>query len=111
MSACTLNRPQFGLDWTSTKHCSKVHLSPCNNFVLQVCSNHNETFASDCDLHRKRCLCEESGDDVMDAGVGSACGEANMYKHIHIEYYGASPLSKIMNDNNIYNTIKQNKVC
>ena len=79
----------------------------CNNVVLQVCSNHNETFASGCDLHRKRCLCEESRDGVE--GIGSACGEANMYKHIHIEYYGTCPLSKIMNGNTI--TIRVGLLC
>ena len=56
---------------------------------LQVCSNHNETFATDCDLYRKRCLCEESAaGDEDEMGAGSACGEDNMYSHVHVEYYG-----------------------
>ena len=64
--------------------CHRVH----SFLSLQVCSNHNETFATDCDLYRKRCLCEESdaGDDEM--GATSACGEGNMYNHVHVEYYG-----------------------
>jgi hypothetical protein len=45
----------------------------------QVCSNHNETFNTDCDLYRSRCLCED-GDD--------RCTEPGKAKHVHIEYYG-----------------------
>ena len=52
-----------------------------------MCSNHNETFATDCDLYRKRCLCEESATDEDEIGA-SACGEDNMYSHVHVEYYG-----------------------
>ena len=54
-----------------------------------MCSNHNETFATDCDLYRKRCLCEESATDEDEMGAAaSACGEDNMYSHVHVEYYG-----------------------
>ena len=56
--------------------------------LCQVCSNHNETFATDCDLYRKRCLCEESTADDGENGAASACGEARMYQHVHVEYYG-----------------------
>jgi len=45
---------------------------------LQVCSNYNETWASDCELYRSRCLC--------DAGSPECTNQAN--KHLHIEYYG-----------------------
>merc|ERR1712079_772906 len=45
-----------------------------------VCSNHNETFKSDCELHQLRCFCEE--------GFSVKCPEPDKYKHSHIEYYG-----------------------
>ena len=45
----------------------------------QVCSNHNETFNTDCELYRTRCLCEE--DDP-------ACDNPDKFKHVHVEYYG-----------------------
>jgi len=44
----------------------------------RVCSNHNETWMSDCDLHRQRCLCEE---DLP------GCQE-DKYEHLQIEYFG-----------------------
>lgn len=44
----------------------------------RVCSNHNETWMTDCDLHRQRCLCE---------GDLPGCQD-EMYKHLHIDYFG-----------------------
>lgn len=44
----------------------------------RVCSNFNETWLSDCELYRQRCLCQE-GDD--------SCVKPEN-KHAHIEYYG-----------------------
>jgi len=44
----------------------------------RVCSNHNETWMSDCDLHRQRCLCEE---DLP------GCQE-DKYQHLQIDYFG-----------------------
>jgi len=44
----------------------------------RVCSNHNETWMSDCALHRQRCLCV---DDMP------GCHE-DMYAHVQIEYFG-----------------------
>ncbi|XP_018022874.1 SPARC [Hyalella azteca] len=44
----------------------------------RVCSNHNETWMTDCDLHRQRCLCED----------GLAGCQDDKYKHLHIDYYG-----------------------
>ena len=46
---------------------------------LQVCSNHNETFPTDCHLHQMRCLCQE-GDP--------RCKDQDKYQHSHVEYYG-----------------------
>lgn len=44
----------------------------------KVCSNHNETWSSDCAIYQQRCLC--------DKGDPQCKGE--QYKHVHIEYYG-----------------------
>nr|XP_045602585.1 SPARC-like [Procambarus clarkii] len=44
----------------------------------RVCSNHNETWMSDCELYRQRCLCQE-GDE--------SCRKPE-YTHAHINYYG-----------------------
>ncbi|KAJ8950478.1 hypothetical protein NQ314_007865, partial [Rhamnusium bicolor] len=44
----------------------------------KVCSNHNETWPSDCAIYQQRCLC--------DKGDSQCKGE--QYKHVHIEYYG-----------------------
>ena len=48
----------------------------------QVCTNLNETFASDCEMHRMRCFCEEGNNDVCNPAY------VEKYKHIHVEYYG-----------------------
>jgi len=42
----------------------------------RVCSNRNETWVSDCELHRARCMCDEE-----------EC-EDPINKHLHIDYYG-----------------------
>ncbi|GIY15588.1 secreted protein acidic and rich in cysteine [Caerostris extrusa] len=44
----------------------------------KVCSNHNETWNSDCELYRMRCLCTEGLDEC----------KQHKYKHVHIDYYG-----------------------
>ncbi|KAF2368207.1 SPARC/Testican calcium-binding domain [Trinorchestia longiramus] len=44
----------------------------------RVCSNHNETWMTDCDLHRQRCLCNDGLQGCQD----------DKYKHLHIDYYG-----------------------
>lgn len=43
-----------------------------------VCTNRNETWNSDCEVYRQRCLCDTDH---------SACKGAE-FKHIHIDYYG-----------------------
>ncbi|XP_049820727.1 SPARC [Aethina tumida] len=45
----------------------------------QVCSNHNETWTSDCAIYQHRCLCKK----------GDPQCKGEQYKHVHIEYYGA----------------------
>ncbi|XP_045461646.1 SPARC [Harmonia axyridis] len=44
----------------------------------KVCSNHNETWSSDCAVYQQRCLCQTGKD---------SCKGPN-YKHVHIDYYG-----------------------
>lgn len=44
----------------------------------RVCINRNETWASDCEVYRQRCLCDTN--DPLCKG--------KEYKHIHIDYYG-----------------------
>jgi len=43
-----------------------------------VCSNFNDTWGSDCEIHRMRCNCEENTDKCTNPELG----------HLHIEYYG-----------------------
>ncbi|XP_059610724.1 SPARC [Phlebotomus argentipes] len=44
----------------------------------RVCTNKNDTWASDCEVYRQRCLC-----DTHD----TAC-KGPEFRHIHIDYYG-----------------------
>lgn len=44
----------------------------------KACSNHNETWSSDCAIYQQRCLCNK-GDERC---------KGEEYKHVHIEYYG-----------------------
>lgn len=44
----------------------------------KVCSNHNETWGSDCEVYQMRCMCDH----------GSDMCRGDKYKHVHIEYYG-----------------------
>lgn len=44
----------------------------------KVCSNHNETWSSDCAVYQQRCLCNK----------GDPQCKGDDYKHVHIEYYG-----------------------
>ncbi|KAK3863833.1 hypothetical protein Pcinc_030436 [Petrolisthes cinctipes] len=44
----------------------------------RVCSNMNETWMSDCELYRQRCLCEDGDDSCKDTE----------YAHSHIDYFG-----------------------
>ncbi|XP_026331392.1 SPARC [Hyposmocoma kahamanoa] len=44
----------------------------------KVCTNHNETWSSDCEVYRQRCLCMDGSD---------ACS-GPQYHHVQIEYYG-----------------------
>lgn len=44
----------------------------------KVCSNHNETWTSDCAVYQQRCLCDKKDPQC----------KGEQYKHVHIEYYG-----------------------
>lgn len=44
----------------------------------RVCTNRNETWPSDCEVYRQRCLCDTND---------SQC-KGKEFKHIHIDYYG-----------------------
>ncbi|KAF2894849.1 hypothetical protein ILUMI_11319 [Ignelater luminosus] len=44
----------------------------------KVCSNHNETWTSDCAIYQQRCWCS----------TGDKRCKGEEYRHIHIEYYG-----------------------
>jgi secreted protein acidic and rich in cysteine len=44
----------------------------------KVCTNRNETWSSDCEVHRNRCFC-----DTNDARCSNPKNS-----HIHIDYYG-----------------------
>ncbi|XP_013773869.1 SPARC-like isoform X2 [Limulus polyphemus] len=45
----------------------------------KVCSNHNETWNSYCELYRMRCWCDDGLDE---------CAK-DKYKHVHVDYYGS----------------------
>ncbi|XP_050349018.1 SPARC isoform X2 [Nymphalis io] len=45
----------------------------------KVCTHHNETWPSDCDVYRQRCLCLDN----------SELCRGPQYHHVQIEYYGA----------------------
>jgi len=58
-----------------------VCISTCPDEVdprRKVCSNHNETWGSDCEVYQMRCWCDRGEDGCR----------AEKYKHVHIEYYG-----------------------
>jgi len=44
----------------------------------KVCTNKNETWTSDCEVYRQRCLCDSND---------PAC-RGSEFRHIHIDYYG-----------------------
>ncbi|XP_071455517.1 SPARC [Hetaerina americana] len=87
--------PALLLDPCSTKHCGAGQICDLDdNGEAQcvcipdcpveteprrkVCSNHNETWGSDCQIYQMRCWCTKDDERCL--------GEK--FKHIHIEYYG-----------------------
>ncbi|XP_049870565.1 SPARC [Pectinophora gossypiella] len=55
----------------------------------KVCTNHNETWSSDCEVYRQRCLCLDNSELCRGA----------QYHHVQIEYYGACREMPECNDN------------
>lgn len=49
-----------------------------NDVRRQVCTNHNETWNSDCSVYRQRCLCADGLDGCLDP----------KNEHLHVEFYG-----------------------
>eukprot|EP00918_Siedleckia_nematoides_P001496 GHVU01003558.1.p1 GENE.GHVU01003558.1~~GHVU01003558.1.p1 ORF type:complete len:258 (-),score=37.00 GHVU01003558.1:397-1170(-) len=43
-----------------------------------VCSSHNDTFDSECELHRQHCLCHKNDPDCLNP----------KFKHAHLDYFG-----------------------
>ncbi|XP_050537452.1 SPARC [Daktulosphaira vitifoliae] len=66
---------------TESEEAQCVCVSECpteTDIRRKVCSNRNETWGSDCEIHRMRCYCEEKSDKCTDPE----------YNHLHVEYYG-----------------------
>lgn len=60
-------------------HCVCIRSCPEEQDLRRrVCTNHNETWGSDCAVYQHRCWCD-SGDEKC---------KGHQYKHVHIEYYG-----------------------
>lgn len=45
----------------------------------KVCTNHNETWGSDCEVYQMRCWCDHNHQNCL----------SEEFKHIHIDYYGS----------------------
>jgi len=59
--------------------CSCMKKCPSEeDFRRRVCSNYNETWVSDCELYRSRCLCDDGDPQCSNT----------LNKHLHIDYYG-----------------------
>jgi len=88
------NNAQVQIDPCSMIHCSAgrvCHVEGTNASCIcipecpqqsdprrMVCTNQNQTWNSDCEVHRERCLCESND---------SRCKSSDS-KHLHINYYG-----------------------
>lgn len=65
-------------DLTATCECV-TKCQPETDPRRKVCSNHNQTWDSDCELYQMRCLCEDEKEGC----------KGEKYEHIHVDYYGA----------------------
>lgn len=65
----------------------------------KVCSNHNETWSSDCAVYQQRCLCNK-GDERC---------KGEDYKHVHIEYYGECREMPVSNQLISFTHVRVNK--
>ncbi|XP_015906707.1 SPARC [Parasteatoda tepidariorum] len=67
------------MDSDGIAQCNCIKKCPdASDFRRKVCSNHNETWDSDCELYQMRCFCTEGMDGC----------KFNKYKHVHVDYYG-----------------------
>lgn len=67
------------LDNTGEPQC--ICIPSCPDEIDQrrkICSNHNETWSSDCAVYQQRCLCETKDEKC----------KGEQYRHVHIDYYG-----------------------
>uniref|UniRef100_A0A2R5LIA1 Putative matricellular protein osteonectin/sparc/bm-40 n=1 Tax=Ornithodoros turicata TaxID=34597 RepID=A0A2R5LIA1_9ACAR len=65
-------------DRTATCECV-TECAPEPDDRRKVCSNHNETWDSDCLLYQMRCMCEDEKEGCKD----------EKYEHMHVDYYGS----------------------
>ncbi|XP_050050622.2 SPARC [Dermacentor andersoni] len=70
---CVINE-----DMTATCECV-TKCQPETDPRRKVCSNHNQTWDSDCELYQMRCLCEDEKEGC----------KGEKYEHVHVDYYGA----------------------
>lgn len=63
-----------------------------------VCTNKNQTWNSDCEVHRERCLCDTND---------PRCKSADL-KHVHVNYYGECKQIQVLFETN--NLIKSNQI-
>lgn len=67
------------LDENDSPVCVCVHSCPTEEEDrLKVCSTTNVTFASECELHRQKCMCHQQREGC----------ENVEYRHVHMDYYG-----------------------
>lgn len=69
---CVINE-----DATATCECV-TKCQPETDPRRKVCSNHNQTWESDCELYQMRCLCEDEKDGC----------KGEKFEHVHVDYYG-----------------------
>ncbi|KAG0412794.1 hypothetical protein HPB47_010061 [Ixodes persulcatus] len=65
-------------DMTATCECVGT-CQPETDPRRKVCSNHNQTWDSDCELYKMRCMCEDEKEGC----------KGEKYEHVHVDYYGA----------------------
>jgi hypothetical protein len=69
----------------------------------QVCTNKNETWNSDCEVYRQRCLCDNKDEE--------GCKDSEL-KHIHIDYYGeCKEMPVSTNDQTIFTFTLTHNLC
>ncbi|XP_014252757.1 SPARC [Cimex lectularius] len=73
------------LDQLDEPYCKCIEECPFEEEARRkVCSNHNVTWASDCELYRMRCWCKKEEKQCNDFDLATK----ESYKHMHIDYFG-----------------------